>query len=189
MQITVQGTMTGSLDKELMSILASEIAPAVKRALEDTGNDSLFVLKKHIEEDVYAAYDPPIKYVRRSENAGLGTPLNDIEHTGHISADIDPFLNGRVDIDYEPTGEHRNQKWSDLDGDDLISRIEKKSPKYRWGQRLVPKRPFWKNFTNQMTDGGDFAKSFDIYMQWDLPKDVDFIADSIVEREDADGDY
>ena len=39
-----------------------------------------------------------------------------------------------------------------MDGDDLINRIEKKDPEYNW-RRKPPKRPFFRNFVEEMLDG------------------------------------
>ena len=53
---------------------------------------------------------------------------------------------GAADGEGEPIDPH-------VDGDDLVDRIEKRDPEYNW-RRKPPKRPFFSNFVQEMTDGG-----------------------------------
>lgn len=190
MDITVTVTGLESIDKDLYSEL-EKIKAAAQATLPIIGREAAFALQSHIETDVYDAdaYTPRV-YKRRSEHPSLGRPLSDVKT--YVTANIHPATEGTwtgIDIYYKPSGEHKNAKWSDADGNELIGRIEKKDPPYNWEPKNgppIPPRPFWQNFVSEMTDGGKFAEYFQAAM---LAQGYVVENDTGVEREAADGDY
>ena len=193
MVVQVSCSVTGleGLDTDLTVILG-QFQAASNRSLDKISSAMLNTLSLHIEKDVYAAsvYYPTV-YKRRSENFSLGTALN------NVSVNAKPLIeNMRAGIDYQPTGEHAVKKWGGVegrwgraDGDQLIARIEKKSPPYTWGQDKVPERPFWRNFVTEMIEGGVAERTFIKAMglqgtDWMLEADGQGVI-----REEEDGSY
>lgn len=153
MDLSIRISGLESIDEDFKAF-QSEVSAAVRGAMDGVGERMKDALKRHIEQDVYEAYTPKV-YQRRSENLLLGTPLNNMDANTYI------FNKGAgVTLDYLPTGDHAVAKWSGADGDALVGRIEKKSPPYNWGDDQVPERPFFQNFTDEMTDGGALARYF-----------------------------
>lgn len=179
------------------------LAKALKETLQDVSADMQETLKKHIDADVYEKYYPS-EYRRRSKNADLGRPLNDLKanvFSPVTEADvINTTVFGQTRFQYLPTGEHTVKKWSsaavqnnpnfpiNVDGNALISRIEKKEPPYNWGNNKVPKRPFWKNTVDELIDGGAAASSFDRWMQIHGGV-LEYEPGAVAEWEPGDGEY
>ena len=169
------------------------LAKALKETLQDVNADMQETLKKHIDADVYShsVYVPKV-YQRRSENSGLGTPLNDLKaNVGFEFTEAQVHEKGvgaQTRFQYLPTGEHVVRSWSGTDGDALISRIEKKEPPYNWGNNKVPKRPFWKNTVDELIEGGAAASSFDRWMQIHGGV-LEYEPGAVAEREPGDGEY
>lgn len=159
-----------------------ELISSVEKAMDDVGADMIEALKKHIETDVYKAYPNPKEYERRSKNSELGRALNDMK------ANTTVYNKGAgVSLEYKPTGEHENSAWHTADGDDLIGRIEKKNPPYfKKAQGMVPERPFWQNFVNEMIEGEELERFFVSAM---LMRGVEIEESGGVVRESGDGDY
>ena len=160
--------------REIMNALIPEISDAYNDVL----NNARDTLKKHIDEDVYDAYEPVV-YMRRSKKAEYGISLGAQVYMDAYTRTIPPAsiraggkLGFTARIWYHPDGSHKVNRWSshpnteipswinNVDDSELISRIEKKSPAYNWGQGKVPPRPFWQQFVDEMVDGGEFEKSF-----------------------------
>lgn len=165
-----------------------EVADAVEKALTDARPH----LKDRIEKDVYSVYTPKV-YKRRSENAGLGTPLSVQAITDANSKVIKPgggasgsTFSVTSRLYFNPQGDHAKKKWHTADYDDLISRIEKKSPPYTWGQNKVPPRPFWQNFIDEMVGGGELEKLFVDAMRSAEPT---IVADGNIKEDASDRNY
>ncbi len=190
-ELTFEVTEEESLDADMRAIM-NELIGASVYALEKVEEVTTETLRKHIDSDVYRAYKPKI-YERRSDDPSLGTPLNDM---GKNVTQFKPFGGKTSDtsfsvtggISYDPTGEHQNSEWSDVNENALIGRIERKSPPYNWepkNGRLKP-RPFWQNTVSEMTDGGEAERA----IIWAFgEKGIELDMDSGVERESSDGDY
>lgn len=146
MEININGG--GTLEQDVAAFQLA-LGKLVGSAMNDVGTDMQDALARHIETDVYEAYSP-VSYKRRSENGGLGTPLNDMNANSHI------YNHGAgVSIEYKPTGGHANEAWHTADGDALTRRLETKSPPYfKRAQGRVPPRPFWQEFVDEVVDGG-----------------------------------
>lgn len=131
-------------------------------ALRTVGAELENCLRRHILDDVYAAYSP-ISYPRRYNNPSFGTALPDAKN---FDAEI---RGGNVLIfSYEPSGEHSGTladtlNYQDLvhkpagaqpikphpaNGDMLIRRLEQ-GVGYDWQPATpIPPRPFYDNFLN-----------------------------------------
>ena len=170
----------GTLEQDLV-LFQAELAKRVGNAMNDVGADMQDALARHIETDVYNKYSP-IQYQRRSENHGLGTPLNDMQANSHI------YNKGAgVTIEYKPTGAHENASWNTANGDDLIGRIEKKNPPYfKKAQGKVPLRPFWQNFVDEMVDDGMLENFFAAAMR---RQGEQVIEEGTIVRDANDGAY
>lgn len=150
--------------REVMNALIVEIAEALPEVM-DNAKDTL---KKHIDEDVLSesVYKPKV-YKRRSDNNGLGVSLSaqaQMEPYTKIIAPTGGNVGGKLKITsrlyFNPSGAHKYEKWHTADYNELIGRIEKKSPAYTWGQDQVPPRPFWQRFIDEMIGGGEIEASF-----------------------------
>ena len=151
-----------------MSALEKELnIPSVawKAALLNVKDRMESSLKEHIQEDVYDAYTPH-RYRRRSKNENIGTPLIDLEKNADVHARQNENGSYQIYLRYMPTGAHENAAWSSsgkkgVDGDDLISRIEKNDPAYWWPPKKESalERPFWQKYVEEMIDGGGFAEA------------------------------
>lgn len=184
-EITLRVEVIGenSIDEELTAFLKQTINPAVTKALDSVGVDMAGALKRHIQTDVYDAYTPKV-YERRSEHPGAGTPLDD------MNANALTYNHGSsLTFAYKPTGEHSNPTWHSVDGDDLIGRIEKHDPEYRWLPKngTLPNRPFWQNFVNEMIDQKEMEYYFVAAMI--MQGITDITADGDLTRESGDGQY
>lgn len=179
-----------SLDQDLKDFknfvvlaLAQKATPAVQSSMFDT-------LKKHIDKDVYEAYDPK-EYERRR---GGPNALDDLSN-GDILSLLGPVGGAMptgdfqiaAGITYDPRGTHQNPKWSSNDDpNEIIGRIETKSPPYKYGKG-VPKRPFWQRTVQELIEGGELGKTF-IQAMNEAGLEIEMGYDE-VERESNDGDY
>lgn len=134
--------------------ITPRINKAVSAGLNAVSSDMKAALKRHIELDVYSAYDP-IDYLRRSENPSYGTPLNSDENIGATVSD------NTLIFGYVPTGEHSLYDDEGLDNDELIKVISL-AEGYQWyvKKRKIPARPFWNNFISEIIQGGQAEISF-----------------------------
>lgn len=187
MQLNVAISGTEEIDREFQQF-QTELGGKVRGALETVGEDMKFSLARHIDEDVYNAYNPK-RYIRRGGNGGLeGQALETRPSIGGAGID------SSVTLDYEPSGAYpEHVDWDDVDGDALIGRIENKTPPYNWEPRGgMKRRPFWQRFVNEMTDGGFLESSFvsALGMFHMGPEERrDLASDGNVVRESGDGDY
>lgn len=138
------------VDKALSGI-DSAIAPA----LGDVGNGMIENLQRHIQEDWYEPWGPPKVYLRRTDDPSLGTPLG-----SPANMDVSVFGNS-LTFSYEPTGEHKIEKWHIVDGDKLIKIIQEDDgwypdwiPNKDQKERLIFPRPFWDNFVREQEAHG-----------------------------------
>lgn len=170
----------GTLDSDMLTF-QSEIVKMVSSAMNDVGADMQDALARHIDKDIYNMYSP-VRYERRSENGGLGTPLNDIKANSRI------YNHGAgVSLEYKPTGDHANASWHTADADELIRRIETKSPPYfPKAQKRVPSRPFWQNLVNELVDEGMAEHYFAAAMR---RRGEEVIEDGAIIRDANDGVY
>ena len=181
-RVTVSGLE--SIDQDLEAELG-KIQVAAQSAMTNVARETAYVLKSHIEHDVYDAYTPKV-YQRRSKDPGLGRPLSDIK--SYFTAHVHPLSAGvwaGVDMYYQPKGEHTVSAWADADGNDLIRRIEENNPPYKWPPTPV-ERPFWQNFVTEMTNSGKFGELFAASM---LVQGYNVESKTDVERDTEDGQY
>lgn len=131
--------------------------------LDIVGGNLIDDLQKHIQDDVYAKYDP-IRYPRRKDHPQFGTALDSIKNfTTKVKGNT-------LEFDYSPDGAHTGKKKDMLGfqvnplydgdrplkpnpvhGDVLINRIEK-GKGYDWKSDM-PARPFWSKFVEQEFNG------------------------------------
>lgn len=137
-----------------IAALEKQVKDAALTAGRILQEDMRSCLTEHIVEDVYDAYTPDY-YARRMSDGGLldidkntaGSPLPSLSAAG-VEIELQYEPDGRTDGNGEPVEPH-------LDGDELISRIEKKDPHYNWNvdERSIPERPFFRSFVEEMLDG------------------------------------
>lgn len=133
-----------------IAALENQVKNAFRASRQTLADDMRLCLQDHVEYDVYSKFQP-IEYVRRGESGGLAdmrasaTVYSD-ERDGGMNLTLLYQPSGAADGEGEPVDPH-------VDGDDLIDRIEKRDPEYNW-RRKPPKRPFFSNFVQEMTDGG-----------------------------------
>ena len=182
MELSVTVTGLETLDEDLKAFQA-ELAGKVTASMDGVGERMKDALAAHIETDVYGAYSPR-QYKRRSEDGSRGKPLSD------MTANAKVYNKGAgLSLHYKPTGDHEIRKWSGVDGDDLIGRIEKKDPMYHFypTEGEIPDRPFWQNFVSEMIEGGALDDYFAAEML--LQGIVVEREDGGVLREPGDGEY
>lgn len=148
--------------REVMNALIPDIQGAFPKVLESARD----TLKKHIDEDVYQAYQPEV-YKRRSDDSKYGISLGAQVYQEPFTKLINPGnvnLGGKLGFTarlwFHPSGQHKVKKWNTADDSDLIGRIENKDPAYTWGNDDVPQRPFWQRYIDEMVNGGEFENSF-----------------------------
>lgn len=191
--ISVKVTASGfeEIEQEAKRLFTASVARELSNAVYADMKDAL---QEHIRDDVYAAYTPK-EYIRRSKDPSMGTSLRASVENESYTQQIGPFdySTGEVvaGLSYEPTGEHENWKWTDLDGDKLIGRIEKKEPPYNWEPKKgpkIPERQFWQLFVEEMIEGGRFARTVESELKrMRIAEPGDHITGVI--RDDADGNY
>ena len=132
-----------------IAALGNQVKNAFRASRQALADDMRLCLQDHVEYDVYSKFQP-IEYVRRGENGGLA----DMRASATVYSDErDGGMN--LTLLYQPSGAtdgEGNEIEPHVDGDDLINRIEKKDPEYNW-RRKPPKRPFFRNFVEEMLDG------------------------------------
>lgn len=133
-----------------VAVLEKRVKNAFRASRQALADDMRLCLQDHVEYDVYSKFQP-IEYVRRGESGGLA----DMKVSATVYSDErDGGMN--LTLLYQPSGATDGEGHDidpHVDGDDLINRIEKKDPEYNW-RRKPPKRPFFSNFVQEMTDGG-----------------------------------
>ena len=133
-----------------MAALEKQVKDAFRGSRKVLADDMRLCLQDHVEADVYDKFQPT-EYVRRGEDGGLA----DMQASATVYSDErDGGMN--LTLLYHPSGAvdgEGNDVDPHVDGDDLITRIEKKDPEYNW-RRKPPKRPFFSNFVQEMVDGG-----------------------------------
>ena len=163
--------------------IKQKAVPAVQMAMYET-------LAKHIDEDVYEAYEPKI-YERRRGGANALDDFGNKQIMSMLGPIGGATATGNIDItggiSYDPRGYHEFYLWSSNDDPNaIIGRIENKNPPYRFGAG-VPKRPFWQRTVNELIDGGEIGKTF-IQAMKEAGLDIEMAYDE-VQREPRDGDY
>lgn len=120
----------------------TKVYKATQAGLMAVGSEFTKQLQKHIQKDVYDAYEP--KSYKRRVDYGGGIPLISTEN---MDLSIKPF---QLTFSYEPSGRNSHYPDSDyVDGDELINRIE--NSLYDWdGTGSIPERHFWNNFVDEM---------------------------------------
>lgn len=132
-----------------VAVLENQVKNAFRASRQTLADDMRLCLQDHVEYDVYSKFQP-IEYVRRGESGGLAdmsataTVYSD-ERDGGMNLTLLYQPSGAADGEGEPVDPH-------VDGDDLIDRIEKRDPEYNW-TRKPPKRPFFRNFVEEMLGG------------------------------------
>lgn len=133
-----------------VATLEKQVKDAFRASRQQLADDMRLCLQDHVEADVYDKFQPT-EYVRRREDGGLA----DMRASATVYSDErDGGMN--LTLLYQPSGATDgagNDIDPHVDGDDLINRIEKKDPEYNW-RRKPPKRPFFSNFVQEMTNGG-----------------------------------
>lgn len=182
--LNITESWQGDLEKELTTLLQTEINPAVAKANDAVAETMREVLAQHIANDVYAEYSPKL-YERRGATGGL----IDMNKNADLLSD-----STRAKIQYKPSGDHPSVSgWHKVDGDDLIGRIESHNPEYNWLPKSgngIPDRPFWQNFVNEMVDGGTMETVWANALRGALPDGWTLdIANGGVQRDANDGNY
>lgn len=187
--LNVKGTEDETLEAELAALLTGELQTKIGAALAEVRDDMRDTLARHVEKDVYKAYQNPIEYERRGVNGGLqGQAMNATVHAGPIGQD---GKNYRIYLEFKPDGNHpdaANWKEPPVHGDEFISRIENWNPKYPYPprHRKLPRRPFWQKYVEELMDDG----MADVFLARALrAQGEEVIEDFGVEREAEDGDY
>lgn len=132
-----------------IAALEMQVKNAFRASRKALADDMRECLQDHIEVEVYDAFQPT-EYVRREGSGGLYD----------MSASATVYSNERLGgmeltLRYQPDGsQDGGGKPIDkaVSGDDLINRIEKKDPEYNW-TRKPKKRPFFRNFVEEMIEG------------------------------------
>jgi len=178
---TVKVSGEGTLQNDLNSFLLTLRSP-IKSALNSVADEFTQSLDKHIQNDVYGAYQPK-HYPRRPDNESLLSPkykeikVNDFSlsfqyepkgfHKGRkkdiLGAEYDDIIHEWVILDKE-TGATKDiiedpnapLKPHPVHGDRLIQRIQT-GEGYDWqppkGEDSFPARPFWNNFVEEQKNG------------------------------------
>lgn len=132
-------------------------------------------LQKHIQEDVYDAYQPK-EYIRRKENGGL------------IDSDVmtHSIQGNKLVFDYNPSGYNPRYKNMDfVNGDELINRIE--NSLYDWERTgKIPQRHFWDNFVQEMFDNDGQAEKIFVNGMNGYSKDLQVISDGNIHTDSSD---
>lgn len=141
------GTFSGL--REDLAALEAEVENAFRASRKALADDMRSCLEDHIEADVYDEFQPQ-KYVRRRDSGGLS------DMQANTTVYSDERLGGmELTLLYQPDGS-RDGEGSKIEnavsGDDLVNRIEKKDPEYNW-RRKPKKRPFFRNFVEEMIEG------------------------------------
>ena len=157
--VTVIGeeTLQADLNEHLLAI-----KDASRAGLQFLASDMISTLQKHIWNDWHEPWGEPLVYKRRTDAENdpdqgyLGVPLGD---TRNMSTEIRDLSLAFV---YEPTGRHTTHSWSTVNGDALISIIQRNAGwKYEPGKdkdhRNVMPRPFWNNFVEDEKNGAAFG--------------------------------
>ena len=173
--------------RNFLNTLIKEIGEASERALGEAKE----TLKQKIITDVYAkdVYTPTV-YKRRSDASGRGQPLSNVEEYSRIipyaGGNVNGMLETTTKLYYNPRGEHTVAKWQGVDYNELIGRIEKKDPAYRWGNDKVPARPFWQHFIDEMVGQQELEKAFVWAMQ---ANESEIITDGNIIEDNLDREY
>lgn len=145
-------TGADSISKEYKSFNTT-VYDATQSGLITVYSEMVKGLQKHVQEDVYDAYqsEAQLPYMRRVDYGG-GIPI--------ISAkNMDYTIKGMtLTFSYEPSGKNTNYPTSKyVDGDKLINAIENSD--YTWDTPKIPERHFWNNFAEEMVGAGGKAES------------------------------
>lgn len=193
-EIELKFEITGqnSLDAEFRGFQAL-LAQGMKKSLQEVNKEMQQALQKQIETDVYDGLYYPTRYKRRSSNSTFGPQLTDMRTNIKDAETTSPIvgqneITAETSFDYFPSGKHSVKKWSGPGGNELIGRIEKKSPPYNWGNDIVPERPFWQHFVESMVDGGEAERLF-VEAINNAASLLEVEAGGSVERESGDGAY
>lgn len=164
-----------------LAALEAQVKNAFRASRKALADDMRLCLQDHVEYDVYSKFQPT-EYVRRGENGGLA----DMQSSATVYSDErDGGMN--LTLLYHPSGAvdgEGNNVDPHVDGDDLITRIEKKDPEYNW-RRKPPKRPFFRNFVQEMVDGGRAEETLVRAMNAAVPS-LGVTADGSMIREEED---
>lgn len=191
-----------SIDKDFAAFktdLNAKLNAAI-RNMEAPLKDNLY---KHIEKDVYAAYQPK-EYPRRRDNNEFGTPLNDVDANASLVLIPKGFAfiylpdgsHSGTTADLSPKSENYDAdrplpiKPNPVHGDDLIRRIETgKGYDWNMGNHHPGKREFWQKFVDEEM-GGLMVQNFQeaLAMAGMDMSAVKINWDDIV-RESSDGEY
>lgn len=190
--VKIEASGFEEIEKEVKLIFNAKASREISNAVYA---DMKEALEQHVKDDVYAMYPRPKEYIRRYDDSNMGISLVKSIYTKPYGQQIGPFDYSTIEwvtgISYEPTGKHENQEWSDLDGDKLISRIEKKNPPYNWEPKTgpaIPERPFWQLFVEELIEGGRLERTVEAELKrLGIAEPGDHITGVI--RDDADGNY
>ena len=188
----MQFTGIDDFDKDFgafLNTLIEEVGEASEKALDEARD----TLREKIITEVYAKsiYTPTV-YKRRSEKSGRGIPLSDVQAYSKIIPYAGGNINGTLQtttrLYYNPRGEHTVSKWHSVDYNELIGRIEKKDPPYKWNpkNREIPPRPFWQHFIDEMVNQKELEKAFVFALK---AKEKETITDGNIIEEQLDREY
>ena len=168
-----------------IAALEAQVKCALMQAGTALQDDMKVCLHEHIDSDVYGAFEPAA-YVRRGDDGGL----SDMEKNTSSSPPPSEFGGGvTVRLDYTPDGQTDGmgrELTVHADGDSLIGRIEHRTPDYpRPPHRSPGDRPFFRNFVQEMVDGGRAEETLVRAMNAVVPS-LGVTADGSVIREEDD---
>lgn len=163
LSFTIETSGYEALEKEVNKLLSNK----TKAKITEFVNEQMRIaLARHVQDDVYDGGYYPRQYVRRDKHPEYG---KSIKQSAYDADGIGPSDAGQwvAGISYEPTGQHDNIEWYTADGDELIGRIEKKSPMYTYYPKdgFIPDRPFWQNFVSEMIEGGGIEDALNEALQ------------------------
>ena len=168
-----------------IAALEAQVKCALMQAGTALQDDMKVCLHEHIDSDVYGAFEPAA-YVRRGDDGGL----SDMEKNTSSSPPPSEFGGGvTVRLDYTPDGQTDGmgrELTVHADGDSLIGRIEHRTPDYNRNRIRSPgDRPFFRNFVQEMVDGGRAEETLVRAMNAVVPS-LGVTADGSVIREEDD---
>ncbi len=166
-----------SISKEYKTF-NTKVYKATQAGLTAVGSELTKQLQKHIQQDVYEAYEP-VSYRRRVDFGG-GIPIISSEN---MDLKLAPFS---LTFTYEPSGKNANYLTSKyVDGDKLIDAIENSD--YNWkGTEDIPKRPFWNGFVDEMVGANGQAETILVKAMNQAQPDLQVKADGKIQQDGND---
>lgn len=148
-----------SLQKEFDEEFMPRVNKAVTAGLKAVASDLTASLGKHIQEDVYGAYEPKV-YRRRMSNGGMSDAKNITTNITGQTLTLDYSFDTETPVYYKDGKPEYTWAWY-KDSDDVIRAIQtnKSYPTAHPTDECEP-RPFWNNFVTDNFINGKAEISF-----------------------------